>query len=234
MSTLPPNSDRRCEPIDGVFICQSMDWQNASFPNYRDHQTQVEANSEVIDYYQVIRTCCSRAIVHFLCAYYTPGCFRQSSGDTITLPPCRPLCQMVRDGCEHVYQSSSLQWPSHLDCDTFPESGLCLSIPEEELEIPQQVYNIIPQISCPASATVTGSLTPASTVNIAPSATAPSAPVGTSRVDNTIGGVVQPTATPLPNTCHFPLERTHPLSNRSYSFGGIENCGIPLSRNLLQ
>ena len=227
VSTLPPDSESRCEPIDGVLICLSMDWQNASFPNYREHQTQPDANAEVIDFYQVIRTCCSPAIVHFLCAYYTPACVMQPSGQIVTVPPCRGLCQMVRDGCEHVYQSSSLQWPSHLDCDRFPVSGLCLNPPVEERVIPPEVYNVIPQISCSSPGSVTATVSPASTVNIAPSGTVPVAPVTTNRVDATDGGLMRPTVTPLPITCQFPLGKSHPLFNRSYSFGSVENCGIP-------
>ena len=188
ISTIPPDSNSRCEPIDGVLICQTMDWQNATFPNYRQHMTQVEANAEVIDFYQVIRTCCSPAIVHFLCSYYTPPCLKQPGGALVTVPPCRELCQMVRDGCEHIYLSSSLQWPSHLDCERFPlqSEGICLMSPQQQLVIPANVYSIIPQISCISSDSVSASVSPASTENITPSTTAPTAPVGTSRVDGSL------------------------------------------------
>ena len=228
---VPPDSNSRCEPIDGVPICQTMNWPNATFPNYRQHLTQVEANAEVIDFYQVIRTGCSPAIVHFLCSYYTPAClFKEPGGEFITVPPCRELCQMVRDGCEHIYQSCSLQWPSHLDCERFPlpsEGMVCLLPPQNQLVIPANVHSIIPQISCTSSDSVSASVSPASTVNIAPSATAPTAPVCTSRVDCSLDGTRPTTRSTAANAGQwlhkFQIRFRHVI--KSY-FCHLQHCGI--------
>ena len=221
VGTLPPDSQFRCEPIKDVNICLNMPWQNATFPNFREHETQADANAEIEDFRQVINQCCSQAIVHFLCAYYTPICVQlPGSLTTSTLQPCRSLCQKVRDGCEGVYQESSLNWPPHLECGNFPDKSedICADIPDNVLVIPPSLGITCPDPTAPVtvtpsvSASIADQITPSVTV-LRPSASADS------------GGL--PGVTPTPNmACQHPLYN-HPLVNRSYTFGGVENCGVP-------
>ena len=184
VGTLPPDSQFRCEPIKDVNICLNMPWQNATFPNFREHETQADANAEISDFRQVIDTCtcCSQAIVHFLCAYYTPICIQLGpDGSTTTLQPCKSLCQKVRDGCEVVYQQSSLNWPPHLECENFPDNSdgmsICADFPDGTLVIPPSLG-----ITCPDHR-------PTAPVTVTPSASAGG---------DVISGL--PGATPTPST----------------------------------
>ena len=149
VSALPQS---RCEPIKDVDICLNMPWQNATFTN----ETQADANAEIEDFRQVIDTCCSQAIVHFLCAYYTPICIQLGpDGSTTMLQPCKSLCQKVRDGCEVVYQQSSLNWPPHLECENFPSQStdICLDIPDDVLVIPPSLGITCPDPTAPVTVT---------------------------------------------------------------------------------
>ena len=214
VGTLPPDTQFRCEPIKDVDICLNMPWQNATFPNFREHDTQADANAEIEDFRQVINTCCSRAIVHFLCAYYTPICIQAPGSLTATtLQPCRSLCQKVRDGCEGVYQQSSLNWPPHLACENFPDNSngtsICTNLPDNVLVIPPNVGITCPDP--PAPITVVPSVSASITDQITPSVTVlrPSASAG-----DVISGLPGTTLTPS-MACQHPLYN-HPLANGSY------------------
>lgn len=42
------------------------------------------------------------------------------------IPPCRSLCIEARTGCETLMNKFGFEWPSSLDCEQFPVSGLCV------------------------------------------------------------------------------------------------------------
>ena len=150
---IPPEKDVfQCELIT-IDICMDVGYNNASFPNFRLHETQAEANAELQNFWPLIRAQCSNAIVHMLCAVYAPFCSQQFPN--IRVRPCRNLCMRVRDGCEARLQEFGFNWPPHLDCSQYSNELLCYGPPDpSEVEIPQSVLNQLgvtraPDISTP-------------------------------------------------------------------------------------
>lgn len=131
-----------CMPVEEeVPLCANLGYINTTFPNLRGHTTPEEANEELAHFLALIYTGCSNAIVHFLCSIYAPVCLQEYS--TLTYPPCKHLCEYVRDGCaETLMQVFSYSWPPgpHLDChnyDSVEENQLCFGPPDPSiLEIP--------------------------------------------------------------------------------------------------
>ena len=105
-----------CEPLNEITLCKGI-YENASFPNVRDHQTQVIANDELEQFIPLIQGGCSNAIVHFLCSVYAPFC--QYNRPEIKIPPCRELCQYVYDGCVQPLLDFGISWPPHLNCNLY-------------------------------------------------------------------------------------------------------------------
>ncbi|KAH3829669.1 hypothetical protein DPMN_102897 [Dreissena polymorpha] len=42
------------------------------------------------------------------------------------IPPCRSLCVEARTPCEKLMNKFGFEWPDNLNCDRFPENGLCI------------------------------------------------------------------------------------------------------------
>ena len=108
-------------------ICASVSYDMGFFPNFRGHQTEGEAIGELSDFIPLINSGCSNAILYFLCGYYLPFCYVDSTNQPLYLNPCRNLCEYVRSTCEDDLEASGFSWPSHLNCslDTFHISPQC-------------------------------------------------------------------------------------------------------------
>ena len=113
-----PPKTYQCLNISEIEMCSNIGYSMASFPNWRDQPNPLEAHQEISQYLPVIQTVCSEAIVHMLCAVYAPFC--DPTHPHIRLPPCKELCQEVRDGCEDVMQGFGYPWPPPLDCSKYP------------------------------------------------------------------------------------------------------------------
>ena len=120
----PPSTVYECQRLDAIEMC-TMVYPNASFPNFRGHTDQIEANRELLNFTPLIRRVCSNAIVHFLCSIYAPFC--QFGREEDRIRPCRELCAYVRSTCEQPLNEFGLQWPPHLECDNF--------LPDAETEL---------------------------------------------------------------------------------------------------
>ncbi len=92
---------------------------------------------------------CSGELQFFLCSVYAPMC-EQSLVELSqkVIGPCRPLCERVRDKCEHVLVGFGYSWPSVLDCAKFPSSNrhehMCMEGPGEEHRppgLPHSLFN---------------------------------------------------------------------------------------------
>lgn len=98
-----------CSPL------QQVGWGNVSFPNFRGHKTQEEAQEELQDFQSLILIQCSKALVHFLCSVYAPFC--DSDYPQLRLRPCKELCLHVRGDCEDNLLAYDYYWPEHFNCD---------------------------------------------------------------------------------------------------------------------
>ena len=116
----PETTSYTCENITEIEFCSRVGYVTASFPNYRNQFTQMEANSELKNFLALAESVCSNAVVLFLCSVYAPFCDPEEP--QFRVPPCRELCQHVRDGCEDLVNQFDLTWPPHLECDLYPSS----------------------------------------------------------------------------------------------------------------
>ena len=138
--TLPTVEPEKCQRVTDVPICKDMPWNYTIFPNFRGHSSQTEANQELEHFRQLIEVNCSGAIVIFLCSIYAPFCSDDLPIEMFddpplrVLPPCKRLCQHVRDRCEPVFnqRAGGLPWPDQLNCDYYENNDLCFG-PQEYL-----------------------------------------------------------------------------------------------------
>ena len=155
--TDPPQSFQ-CLNISQIEMCSEIGYSMGSFPNWRDHSTPIEAEQELSNFIFLIRTVCSEAIVHMLCAVYAPFC--DPNLPHIRLPPCKELCQAVRDGCEDDLLSFGHSWPPPLDCDQYPslqETRLSFCADDISiLSIPDNLVGRMPTIQPPIDVTMPG------------------------------------------------------------------------------
>lgn len=107
-----------CSAMSNIPICsplKQVGWGNVSFPNFRDHATQADAQEELLDFRFLINVKCSNALVHFLCSVYAPYC--DNDYPQLRIRPCKEMCLHVRRECEDNFLSYDYRWPEHFDCD---------------------------------------------------------------------------------------------------------------------
>lgn len=109
---------RSCEDLTQVPLCKPL-YNKTYYPNLRGHQSQQEANSELMEFAPLIESNCSQYLTHFLCSYYAPLCEVFLEPD-VTVPPCRELCVHVYLRCGPLMEENGVSWPPHLSCDLFP------------------------------------------------------------------------------------------------------------------
>ncbi|CAL1533838.1 unnamed protein product [Lymnaea stagnalis] len=112
----------KCQKIH-VSTCQGLPYNETSFPNSLDQQTQDEAALEMHQFLPLIKIKCSSNFNLFVCSVYLPVC----NGSYGVIAPCRSLCQEARQGCERILKQFNFAWPDHFNCDKFPATGNCVS-----------------------------------------------------------------------------------------------------------
>lgn len=111
----------RCEPIT-IPLCKDIQYNETIMPNLLNHQKQEDAGLEVHQFFPLVKVQCSPQLKFFLCTMYVPVCTVLEEA----IPPCQPLCEQARTGCESLMNKFGFQWPESLRCDQFPASGLCV------------------------------------------------------------------------------------------------------------
>ena len=150
-----------CENITQIEFCSRVGYMTASFPNYRGHETQAAASSELENFRALAQSVCSNAVVHFLCSVYAPFC--DPGRPKFRVPPCRELCEYVRKGCEPPVVQFGLRWPPHLECSQYPARNISLITfcpPNiSMLSIPSNIQTNPPPPTTTESTTATDKLT---------------------------------------------------------------------------
>ena len=127
-TTISPSTKQdSCEPLT-IPLCRSLPYNTTIFPNFLNHTTQDEAALYVHQFYSLVQYGCSEHLGLFLCAVYAPVCTVLGSA----VPPCRPLCNSARLGCEGLMKRFGFEWPESLNCERFPELGseICVGLNE--------------------------------------------------------------------------------------------------------
>ena len=117
---------RECQAI-AIPLCKSLGYNNTAMPNLVGHDTQAEAETELMTFQPLISYGCSAHLQFFLCAAYAPMCTEKLLA---TIGPCRPLCEHVKTSCEPVLNDFGFPWPTALNCSKFLErnddSSMCM------------------------------------------------------------------------------------------------------------
>ncbi|XP_072180546.1 frizzled-1-like [Diadema setosum] len=122
-STTPANLQRlACEPL---FIPQCVEtgiYNESGLPNLLGHETPQDAMLYFQGFQPLIQYGCSHDLTILLCSVFAPVC----TGSGTLVPPCRSLCESVRDGgCLDVLASFGFPWPESLACERYPAEGPC-------------------------------------------------------------------------------------------------------------
>lgn len=122
-------SKSRCEEITTP-MCRGIGYNQTSYPNEMNHETQEEAALEVHQFWPLVEIKCSPDLKFFLCSMYTPICLDDYHK---SLPVCRSVCERARTGCAPIMLQYSFQWPERMACENFPLNGnpdnLCMEEP---------------------------------------------------------------------------------------------------------
>ena len=116
---LPSQAQGICEPLN-IPLCQGLQYNNTIFPNMLKHKSQEEAALELNQFTPLVG--CSRDLAYFLCSVYAPYCLVSKNLAT-PIPPCRSLCNSVKQGCIELMKRFGFSWPESLRCNRFPKLG---------------------------------------------------------------------------------------------------------------
>ena len=109
--------ERKCEKIT-ISMCQNIGYNLTYMPNMFKHDSQGDAQLEIHQFWPLVQAKCSPYLTIFLCSVYAPRCQPSSAKG---IPPCRPLCELVRKGCKSVLRQFGFSWPQQMSCKLFPK-----------------------------------------------------------------------------------------------------------------
>ena len=113
--------DVRCANMtdDGGYrSCARFGSSSALVPNFLNHESLQEANSQLLGFKDLVATKCSRELPFLLCSYHFPGCQPTAPREKMTIvTPCRELCERVKNSCLPVLENYNLSWPEGFRCD---------------------------------------------------------------------------------------------------------------------
>ena len=143
MSILPLTTPQqlRCQPLDAdaVPYCANVGYDMVALPNSRGHSTQQEAFEELQNFWPLISTGCSGAVVHFLCSVYLPPCLEDSEE---VVKPCRELCDEFQSSCGAELADVDVQNLTQLQCGQYvsrDEDSKCYGQDPTALTLPDIV-----------------------------------------------------------------------------------------------
>lgn len=122
LGLLPNLPFNKCTPLE-LKACNQLGYNQTK---YSPQLYLSSRKSEVIQYFELLRlTKCSDELLFFICMTYQPICFENY--DQI-IPPCRTVCENVRDGCLKTITTYGFRWPEELNCEKLPDhqTGVCI------------------------------------------------------------------------------------------------------------
>ena len=113
---------QKCVPLE-LKECNQLGYNQTQ---YSPHLYLSSRKSEVLEYFGLLRlTKCSNDLLFFICMTYQPICFEDYDQ---AIPPCRSVCESVRDGCIDTITKYGFRWPEELHCEKLPDhqTGVCI------------------------------------------------------------------------------------------------------------
>lgn len=105
----------KCEKITSSF-CDNLGYNSTRMPNMLGHDTQSEAENQILQFEALVKYQCASQLKFFLCSAYFPLC-TELVEEMVT--SCRPLCEFVRKKCLPVLEEFGVSWPGNLNCSKF-------------------------------------------------------------------------------------------------------------------
>jgi hypothetical protein len=133
------DSSSKCEPLNTevLHMCKDIAYNETRYPNFMKQKSQQEAAADTAFYLPLIRINCSPVLKLFLCTLYAPPCV---TNYTLTLKPCREMCEKAKAGCEDYMAKFSFSWPEYIDCWRFPAfNGAEACVTDESYNQQQQL-----------------------------------------------------------------------------------------------
>ena len=107
-----------------MYPCDSLQYKSLRMPNLLGQSTIAEVKSFLNSFGDNKFLTCDKYAKHFLCSLVTPLCFDQKS--QFKIPPCRTLCERVRDKCFYQLYENGLGIPGEFNCSKFENDNLCM------------------------------------------------------------------------------------------------------------
>ncbi|KAF7492559.1 Secreted frizzled-related protein 2 [Sarcoptes scabiei] len=128
------SSTTKCVSIPtNLTLCYGIKYREMRLPNLLYHETINEVIEQSSSWIQLIHIGCHTDTRLFLCSLFSPVCLDQ------TIPPCRSLCENVKNSCEPSMKRHGFNWPPMMQCNLFPiDNNMCI----ESQTIPNQASSI--------------------------------------------------------------------------------------------
>uniref|UniRef100_A0A8C4X605 Secreted frizzled-related protein 2-like n=1 Tax=Erpetoichthys calabaricus TaxID=27687 RepID=A0A8C4X605_ERPCA len=114
-----------CRAIPSTMaLCHDVGYTEMRLPNLLGHDTLKEAQHQASSWVPLVSKRCHKDTKRFLCSLFAPVCLVEF---VEPLPPCRSLCEVVRDGCVPVMSAFGFPWPEMFNCSQFPPGNeMCI------------------------------------------------------------------------------------------------------------
>ena len=107
-----------CFPVPTYHECVRMPYNVTSLPNFSDDRSIILAMKRFEQLRPILESKCSTYLLTFLCSHFFPLCIQQTVRGMRVLPPCRSLCDKVRQDCLPNIERLNLEEQSVIfDCD---------------------------------------------------------------------------------------------------------------------
>uniref|UniRef100_A0AC35U6L9 Secreted frizzled-related protein 1 n=1 Tax=Rhabditophanes sp. KR3021 TaxID=114890 RepID=A0AC35U6L9_9BILA len=118
-------SSPKCVEIPSNFtLCKDMQYTSMRLPNFFDQEILPEVMEQSASWIPLANINCHPDTKMFLCSLFAPVCL---SALDKHIPPCRSLCQAVRQGCEDRMIKYGFEWPEMLNCNKYPlDNDMCI------------------------------------------------------------------------------------------------------------
>ena len=104
-------------------LCRNIGYTQMRLPNLLEHDSVREVTQQASSWVPLLNIVCHPDTQVFLCSLFSPVCLDRP------IPPCRSLCEAVKQGCAGRMLKWGFPWPEILRCDKFPlENDLCIGV----------------------------------------------------------------------------------------------------------
>lgn len=133
LSGATANKQHRCLPVTilpckqlGYNYTRPVDMYSSVSVNMKNGKKYIEqlASIDLPDHLKRFKKC-TKDTIFLLCSVYSPICFQ---GHKDPIPPCKGVCNRLKDKCGSLLNSYGIELPEELECDSLPEhnSGVCI------------------------------------------------------------------------------------------------------------